>query len=295
MANHTLVTEKKEMFKVGDVPAITIAAAVENNGENAPGGWRGASTGSGVSDKIGQFCNESSGFNDTVECIDEKTFFLQEVVENATSNGATLTGPEFWRSDFFLFHYGKVFTLHSPYHLGTDWENSLFLNLKQHMSYYVWIHDKGFFLTSTNQDVIPHYLLKMDHQECVFLTLRPVNYHMMDKDDRQCHPSESYSFTKCVKNSVSKLIGCRLPWDQWTSTDIEICSTKDQIRRFEEEFYNINEIWEQSKIVSHTGCLIPCHYTAYELASQPFRSQSNISRIRGAFQTKNVTNCGKSP
>ena len=161
MANHTLVTEKKEMFKVGDVPAITIAAAVETNGENAPGGWRGASTGSGVSDKIGQFCNESSGFNDTVECIDEKTFFLPEVVENATSNGATLTGPEFWRSDFFLFHYGKVFTLHSPYHLGTDWENSLFLNLKQHMSYYVWIHDKGFFLTSTNQDVIPHYLLMM--------------------------------------------------------------------------------------------------------------------------------------
>ena len=211
--------------------------------------------------------------------MDEKTFRLSEVVEDVTSLETSLTGEEFWRSDFFNFYFGKVFTLHSLYHLGTDWENSLLLHLNPSMSYYVWIHDKDFFLTSINQDVIPHYFLRMDQKELVFLVIRPVNYHMMDKDDQPCNPSESYSSTRCVKNSVSKQIGCRLPWDQWCSGDIEICSTKNQIRQFEDEFYNINENWEQSKIVDYTGCLIPCHYTKYELASQPFKFKGNMTRI----------------
>ena len=274
--NNTLISEKKVKFMERDVPAITIAAAEKNSGENAPHGWREDLKENGLRDMTGQFCNKSLDFNETIKCMDEKTFSLSEVVEDVTSLETSLMGEEFWRSDFFNFYFGKVFTLHSLYHLGTDWENSLLLHLNPSMSYYVWIHDKDFFLTSINQDVIPHYFLRMDHKDIVFLVIRPVNYHMMDKDDQRCNPSESYSFTRCVKNSVSKQIGCRLPWDQWSSGDIDICSTKNQIRQFEEKFYNINEIWEQSEIVNYTGCLIPCHYTSMRLQA----NHSN-SRVTG--------------
>ena len=54
---------------------------------------------------------------------------------------------------------------------------------------------------------------------------------------------------------------------------------KNHIRHFEEVFYEISEIWEQSEIVRYTGCLIPCHYTKYELASQPFKFKGNSTRI----------------
>ena len=47
---------------------------------------------------------------------------------------------------------------------------------------------------------------------------------------RRCNPEPSYSFTGCVRESLSKMIGCKLKWDSWTSDDVPICQHLDQYR-----------------------------------------------------------------
>ena len=74
--------------------------------------------------------------------------------------------------------------------------------------------------------------------------------------------------------------GCRLPWDQWSSQDRAVCTTKQQFRSeilnvhvsncfraFEKHFYEL-WLWELSKVVEITGCKKPCSYKEYKLGEE---------------------------
>ena len=102
----------------------------------------------------------------------------------------------------------------------------------------------------------------------------------MDKPGQPCETSESYSFTACIKNSVSKRIGCTLKWDTWSSGDFPLCTTVDQLKRFEHEHLLINHELGQAEIVKHTGCQIPCHYTEYVLATDPVKQKGSKFQLK---------------
>ena len=107
------------------------------------------------------FCNKSENINDTLKCINDKTFNLSEVVMNTQIGHVNLTGQDLWRQDISLFYYGKSFTLIRPYEIGTNWYHSLNISFNKTQEYVVWIHDPHFFLTSTNPLTIPHILLHL--------------------------------------------------------------------------------------------------------------------------------------
>jgi hypothetical protein len=102
-----------------------------------------------------------------------------------------------------------------------------------------------------------------------------------------CESSESYSSTACIKNSISGRIGCRLEWDSWSSGDILLCTTVEQLERFEKEYENINRLW-QPNIVKKTGCLIPCSYTKYKLATEPMKYEYGSQKLTVAFSSPDV-------
>ena len=81
---------------------------------------------------------------------------------------------------------------------------------------------------------------------------------------------QSYSFTACVKNSISRMIGCRLEWDSWSSRYIPVCATVEQLLKFETEYEEI-DTWELNSIVQYTECLPPCIYTEYKLVDEPYK------------------------
>ena len=285
-ANETLISEKKVQFKPGDSPAITIAVREEKGGHH---GWKAGHQSDNVFiDMIGHFCSKFTSFNETVQCINDKTYNLSEVVENAETGMTTLNGPSSWNTDIFFFFYAKVNTLQSSYEIGTNWLNSLVMTLNKSQAYYVWIHDRKFFLTSTNEDVIPHLFFKIEKSEHVWLNIRPIYHHMMNKPGQRCDPSESYSFTECIKNTISRRIGCRLEWDHWSSGDIPLCTTLDQLFLFQSDYYNISEMWQQSEIAEYTGCLVPCHYTEYQLAGEPFRYETNSTNISLILSSRDI-------
>ena len=159
-------------------------------------------------DKIVEsFCNKSENMNDTLKCIDDKTFKLSEMVKNTQDDSVNLNDPDFWSQDISCFFYGKSVTLIRHYEIGTDWLHSLKIILDKRQVYNIWIHDQHFFLTSTNPLTIPHTLLNLNDIEQIWLYLQPIYHHMIDKPEKRCESSESYSFTACIKNSISRRIG----------------------------------------------------------------------------------------
>ena len=109
-------------------------------------GWKDDSfEGESYENVIGIFCNKSESLNETLRCINDKTYDLADIVENAQSGEHKPNGHLFWNPDISHFLYGKLYTLSSGYELGTNWFNSLNLTLNNTHKYYVWIHDHKFF------------------------------------------------------------------------------------------------------------------------------------------------------
>ena len=67
---------------------------------------------------------------------------------------------------------------------------------------------------------------------------------------------------------MSRLVGCRLPWDKWTDPAIPECEETRQLMEHDNWHLNLGELYEREKVVKETGCKVPCSYVKYELANQ---------------------------
>ena len=142
------------------------------------------------------------------------------------------------------------------------------LTFKKDLNYTALIHDANYFMYTNNPDTVPMVRLSMDDNLSQLVYIKAVYHQMLDKPEHRCESTELYSFTACIKNSISTRIGCRLEWDAWSSTDIPVCKSRGQLLEFEKE-YEIIDTWEQESIVNLTGCFPPCRYTEYKLAAKP--------------------------
>ena len=62
-------------------------------------------------------------------------------------------------------------------------------------------------------------------------------------------------------------IGCKLPWDIWSSEDFNFCSEVDELRSFS-IVYDIMYIEDLYLIINRTGCPKPCQYIEYKLVGK---------------------------
>ena len=67
---------------------------------------------------------------------------------------------------------------------------------------------------------------------------------------------------------MSRLVGCRLPWDQWSDPAIPECWETKQLMKHDQWHFVLAEIYERERVVMETGCKVPCSYVKYELANQ---------------------------
>ena len=149
-----------------------------------------------------------------------------------------------------------------------------------------WVHDPDFFLPSINPDIFPHTGIRIENKpKVIWIYLRPVYYERLSKfggmnnyqglclsltifSDAPCVSSADYSFTACLRNSLSRLVGCRLPWDQWTDPAIPECEETRQLMEHDQWHFVLAELYERERVVNETGCDVPCNYVKYELANQ---------------------------
>ena len=114
----------------------------------------------------------------------------------------------------------------------------------------MWIHDPDFYLASVNNDVLPSIYLTLEDQsenpQHVWLYVRAVYHSLLDRPGHRCQQDPLYSFTACIRNSLARRVGCRLPWDPWAvSTLHPACTRVDQVLQYEQLFYKMAEEWEQ--------------------------------------------------
>ena len=114
----------------------------------------------------------------------------------------------------------------------------------------MWIHDPDFYLASVNTDVLPSIYLTLEDQsenpQHVWLYVRAVYHSLLDRPGHRCQQDPLYSFTACIRNSLARRVGCRLPWDPWAvSTLHPACTRVDQVLQYEQLFYKMAEEWEQ--------------------------------------------------
>ena len=91
------------------------------------------------------------------------------------------------------------------------------------------------------------------------------------------------------KNWISERVGCRLPWDNWTSRDVEECSSTEQLKEFGEQYEEI-DAWSLDSITRSLGCLPNCEYAEYQLAKAPMKNNVGTA---GIFLTLTSTNVVK--
>ena len=283
-AKKTMIVETTVKFKASSPPAISISAVQPSN-KSYSRGWKVDNlNGCNI---IARVCNKSENITHTLSCIDDNTFKFPEVIEQVKNGDKDLKDPALWNRDIYHFFYGNTYTINSSYTLGTCWAESLEILPNESHYYYIWIHDPHFFVQSLNPDAIPQIHLTLNSIEQVWVYIRPVYHEMMDKPEKRCESSESYSFTACIKNSISRKIGCRLEWDSWSSRDIPVCTTVEQLKRFENENENLWKLY-QPTLVQNTGCLVPCSYTDYKLATEPWKMDNNPQKLCIGFSRPDV-------
>ena len=85
----------------------------------------------------------------------------------------------------------------------------------------------------------------------------------LNLEKRPCEEDPSYNFTVCIKENLSKKVGCRLPWDKWSQQDRSVCKEEKQFQQFEDIYKGLSQA-NGDKIVQVTGCKKPCQYKEYK-------------------------------
>ena len=114
---------------------------------------------------------------------------------------------EMLTEDFSQIWAGRYFTLNLPISIGPDDdEDQLFIVLYPQFIYQILVHDPEFFIFTDNPTAIPQMNKYFDAQNTNSHYYRLVLTEMHELDIHQsdpCNPNYDYSFSECVKNSVS--------------------------------------------------------------------------------------------
>ena len=239
------------------LPAVTVVAAA-----------------SGL-ETLEKNCGESE---DLRACVEESSPSLSETIhaELGFSLRESLMAPDLWRVDFTgVVPYGQSYTLVYPYLRGNDWlsdDINLHVNTSDHLTRRVLIHDPDYFVLSENPFTLPIKMLTLTPWSGrVYYSLAIREHRKLDTPSNPCVEDPEYSFTTCIKESLSRKTGCRLPWDTLIDQRRQECTTLHQYQAFARKYQKLVHA-DMSKILTRTGCQKPCRYREYVVAEGPNKS-----------------------
>ena len=256
----TIIIEGSTEYAKDDHPAIIACASV--NGQT---GWRDPS----VTEKVFEtICHAADNAKQASNCVDKETFNFSEIInETQDANRNYISQPQ-WQLYKNLFT-GKCFTLNiSAAVIGTDIHHPLTIKYAQAANYqYSMVHDPNFFILGPNPETMPRILQIIGPEYGTkLLYLQTIEHIKMSLPDRPCQGSPSYSFTRCIQNSLSNKVGCRQEWDMWSDPETPACTEMGQLKQLYDEGMKIHQL-EKKKLASKTGCLLPCRYKEYQIVS----------------------------
>ena len=87
------------------------------------------------------------------------------------------------------------------------------IDLAENNSYYIMVHDPQLTTLNFNPETFPSAIIKLAPNSGLKLYyLKAVSHVNIQTLMNPCEESEDFSLKACVKNSIYRKVGCRLPW-----------------------------------------------------------------------------------
>ena len=190
-----------------EAPAVTIQATQNNSGWKSTGGgkvyWK--------SFEVFQHC---ARINLTIEeCIKEDSIGLNEFLEDVRFGddpnvSTSVLNSSFLKEDMAVTAWGHHFTFTNFKVMTQDDEDCLKFVLSKKFAFNVYVHDPDFFFLNFNPLGPPTNSWNFNgesvtsfYQELVLTKQKKLNL-----DRKPCEEDPAYSFTLCVKESLSKQV-----------------------------------------------------------------------------------------
>ena len=91
-------------------------------------------------------------------------------------------------------------------------------------------------------------------------------HRKLNLDRSACNEDPAYSFTTCVKETLSQKIGCRLPWDKKSDQNRRLCKSENEFKQFG-QYHTTLSLAEFDDIVETIGCMKPCSYKEFKFVN----------------------------
>ena len=231
---------------------------------------------------LGDICNPTDTYENLIECVNKKTFRHEDIITRSAIGNSyfgdeiDVTNISSWTqgiTTFIMgkFHSVKIFpTIFNKEHSQQEWRFNIYL--KHDQKYFIIIHDPDFFVLSTSPASIPKIYLNMDDSRSHYVIIKAVYTSKINKPKYPCIPDKSYSFTRCVADSVNAKVGCRIELDSLSSEDTPNCTTVEQIMKIAKAYDKIVRM-TQTALVNYTRCTLPCNYVEFQLVEEPVKTK----------------------
>ena len=189
---------------------------------------------------IEELCGGQKGA-DIADCVTNATYSVTEAFTFTAQQGSLSTVEELgtiWAPEFSDTKAGMCFTLESTFSMVPHGNSTIaigFQNRKKNTTikntlYTVFVHDPKYFLVNYNPLMPVKFIGIPISYKLKMRKLVLIEHEKLDLPSKPCNPLPSYSFTACLKKSLSLEIGCRLPWDRLSPKTQAVCDNLDQYR-----------------------------------------------------------------
>ena len=213
-----------------EAPAVTIV--ISKLDDSLGSGWKNMSKLATSNDIIQHQCDNENITN----CILKNTYSLEGVVQDARigfTKRQFMLEPSFWIEDFTTTVKGRSYTLNITRQIGLDDSiDQLFFIMKYGFKYEIYIHDKTYFVLNTSPFGPPTIYRRFlaDSTLNYYYRLAMIEHRKLNLQTSPCEEDTHYNFNACIKRSLSRMFGCRLPWDKWSDSNTQECSLVKQFR-----------------------------------------------------------------
>ena len=178
-------------------------------------------------------CGTANKSEDFVNCVEEKTFNLTDLIPFGAQQGVGMklkainedTHPNLWSSDITSAMSGRCYTLNYTQALGVDLElDSLVFNLNPKMKYMIFVHHHDLFLLNSNPMTLPRIYFNLEKKDTGLTyhhrILRVFREERINRPKAPCNSQPAYKLASCVKEKISQIVNCTLPWHSTTTGNI---------------------------------------------------------------------------
>ena len=207
----TIVVESELDTNGIEAPAVTIQATLNKFG------WKSVDDESIWHNFV--LHEHCESINMTIEqCIHNDSMRLTDFLANAQiEKNFDSTAPlllnisassPYWREDMTPTVFGKYFTFKAPKSIKLSQDYCMTFVLVKNFTFYVFVHDKDFFLNNANPLGPPsnYWTFEGHFQRNHYQELTLIKHTKLNLDRKPCEEDPAYSFTKCIKENSSKKV-----------------------------------------------------------------------------------------